>query len=64
MFFAQVPDPVETKSLVNSARNKHICCAICISVYKSQSDRDQIPSPKHSEFRRLLLQEKSPGKSE
>lgn len=28
MFFAQVPDPVEAKSLVNLARNICICCAI------------------------------------
>lgn len=64
VFFSQVPDPVETKSLVNLVRNIRICCAICISVYKSQSDKNQISSPKHSEFRGLLLQEKSPGRSE
>lgn len=49
MFFAQVPRPVETKSSVNLARNICISCAIGISVYKSQSDKDQISSSKHSE---------------
>lgn len=64
MVFAQVPDPVEAKSLVNLARNVCICCTMCISVYKSQSVKDQISSPKHSECMELLLQEKAPGNSE
>lgn len=59
-----MPDPVEAKSLVNLARIVCICSAICVSIYKSQSVKDQISSPKHSEFRGLLLKEKTPGKSE